>query len=213
MTDAERHKQAEDSNRVLWDEMARVHFRAYKEVEILRDVKEVLDGIELREVGDVDGKRLLHLQCHIGTDTLGWARRGAIVTGVDFSAEAIACAQRLRDELRLEARFIQSSVYDLPLLLTEQFDIVYSSRGVLCWLHDLDEWARIINRLLMPGGIFYLMESHPIVHALEEESPDLISFASRYFHSPEPCVGNRADWTMPIPPITSSTPPTSGPGR
>ncbi|MBE0431333.1 MAG: class I SAM-dependent methyltransferase [Dehalococcoidia bacterium] len=186
MTGHELHRQAEDANRALWDEMAAVHVRAYKEVQLLRQGSEVLDQIELREIGDVRGKRLLHLQCHIGTDTLGWARHGAAVTGVDFSPRAIACAQELRDELGLEATFIQSNVYDLPSLLSEQFDIVYASRGVLCWLRDLDEWARIIDRFLVPGGVFYLMESHPVVHALEEISPGVLSFANPYFHRAEP---------------------------
>ena len=186
MTDREQHRRAEDANEALWDEMAPVHVRAYREVQLLREGSEVLDEIEIREVGDVRGKRLLHLQCHIGTDTLSWVRRGAIVTGVDFSARSIACAEQLRDELGLEATFIKSSVYDLPSRLRDEFDIVYSSRGVLCWLRDLDEWARVIARCLVPAGIFYLMESHPVVHALEEDDNGVLSFANPYFHRPEP---------------------------
>jgi 2-polyprenyl-3-methyl-5-hydroxy-6-metoxy-1,4-benzoquinol methylase len=182
MTGADRHREAEDANRVWWDALARVHVHAYEEVQMLRDGKEVLDEIELREVGDVRGKSLLHLQCHIGTDTLAWARRGAIVTGVDFSAEAIACAEQLRNELGLKATFIQSNVYDLPAVLFGQFDVVYSSRGVLCWLRDLREWASIVSRLLSPGGFFYLMESHPVLNALEEETLGSLTFANPYFH-------------------------------
>lgn len=186
MADHERHRRAEDANRALWDEMARVHVRAYDEVRLLREDGEVLDEIELREVGEVRGKSLLHLQCHIGTDTLAWARRGAIATGVDFSPQAIAFAEQLREELGLEATFIQSNIYDLPSVLSCQFDIVYASRGVLCWLRDLDDWARVIARFLVPGGIFYLMESHPILNALEERDPALLSFANPYFHRAEP---------------------------
>ena len=186
MTDREQYREAEAANRVLWDEMARVHVRAYKEVQLLREGGEVLDEIELREIGDVRGKRLLHLQCHIGTDTLAWACHGAIVTGADFSAEAIACAERLRDELGLGGTFVESNVYDLPSLLSEKFDVVYTSRGVLCWLGDLGEWAAVIAHFLVPGGIFYLMESHPIVHALEERTPGLLSLANPYFHRPGP---------------------------
>lgn len=186
MPDRDGHRQAEDANRILWDEMARVHVRAYKEVRLLRDGKEILDEIELREIGEVGGRRLLHLQCHIGTDTLAWARHGAAVTGVDFSAEAIACARRLRDELGLEAKFIQANIYDLPSLLSEKFDIVYSSRGVLCWLRELGEWAKVVAHFLVPGGIFYLMESHPILNALQEQSPGLLLFAHSYFHLAEP---------------------------
>jgi len=185
MTDAERHDNAEDANRVWWDALARVHVHTYKEVQLLRDGKEILDEIELREVGDVRGKSLLHLQCHIGTDTLAWARNGATVTGVDFSAEAIACAEQLRDELGLKATFIQSNVYDLPSVLAGEFDMVYSSRGVLCWLRDLREWASIVSHFLSPGGVFYLMESHPILNALEEETPGVLSLANPYFHAPQ----------------------------
>jgi len=186
MDDDETHRQAEEANRALWDEMARVHIRAYTEVQLLQDGQEILDEIELREVGDVRDKRLLHLQCHIGTDTLAWARHGAVVTGVDFSAEAIACAEALRDELGLAARFIRSNVYDLPDVLSEQFDIVYTSRGVLCWLRDLDKWSRVIAHFLNPAGVFYLMESHPILNALEECAPGVLSFVRSYFHHPEP---------------------------
>jgi SAM-dependent methyltransferase len=186
MTYGERYSEAEDANRTLWDEMARVHIRAYREVQLLRDNEEILDEIELREVGDVKGRSLLHLQCHIGTDTLAWARKGAAVTGVDFSPGAIACAERLREELGLDAKFIQSNVYDLPSVLSQEFDIVYSSRGVLCWLRNLDEWASVVARFLAPGGIFYLMEAHPILNSLEEHTPGVLSFAHPYFHRPEP---------------------------
>lgn len=186
MPDREEHRQSEESNRLLWDEMARVHIRAYPDVQLLRDGHEVLDEIELREVGEVAGKRLLHLQCHIGTDTLAWARRGAIVTGVDFSGEAIRLAEALQDELGLDARFVQANIYDLPDVLLEDFDIVYTSRGVLCWLRDLGEWARIVARHLTPGGMFYLMEAHPILNALEERAPAEPAFVHPYFHRPDP---------------------------
>ncbi len=186
MPNHDEQRKAETSNRELWDEMARVHIKAYREVNLLREGREILDEIELRDIGDVRGKRLLHLQCHIGTDTLAWARHGAVVTGVDFSPVAIGCAERLRAELGLKARFIRSNVYDLPSVLSERFDIVYTSRGVLCWLRDLDAWARIIADYLFPGGVFYMMESHPILNALEEERPGDLSFVYPYFHQPEP---------------------------
>jgi len=180
--------QAEESNRALWDEMARVHIGAYKEVELLRRGEEILDPVELRELGDVRGKTMLHLQCHIGTDTLAWARRGAVVTGVDFSGQAIACAEGLRDELGLDARFLESNVYDLRAVLDERFDVVYTSRGVLCWLRDLEEWARIVAHFLKPGGVFYLLDSHPIINAIEEHSPGELAFAHRYFHETQATV-------------------------
>lgn len=177
---------AEQTNQALWDEIAPVHARAYEEVALLREGGISLDEIELREVGEVRGKTLLHLQCHIGTDTLSWARQGAVVTGVDFSAESLACARQLQAELQLPATFIQSNVYDLRDVLQGQFDIVYTSRGVLCWLRDLAEWARIIADFLRPGGIFYLLESHPFSHVLEETPAGELAITYPYFHAPEP---------------------------
>src|SRR5205823_6131285 len=99
------------------------------------------NSIERDELGDVAGKALLHLQCHFGLDTLSWARLGARVTGMDFADDAIALATSLADEVGLDARFIRADIYDLPDVLTETFDIVYTSGGVLFWLKDLDRWA------------------------------------------------------------------------
>lgn len=186
MNETSNHHEAELRNRALWDEIAPVHLKAYNEVALLREGCEVLDDIELREVEDVDGKSLLHLQCHIGSDTLAWARHGAVVTGVDFSAESIACANQLSEELGLPGTFIHSNIYDVRAVHEGQYDIVYTSKGVLCWLKDLQEWGRIIAHYLKPGGIFYLMESHPIIMALEEEKSGELSFAYPYFHKVAP---------------------------
>lgn len=188
MDDLRCQGQAEESNRALWDEMARVHIGAYKEVDLLRRGEEILDPVELRELGDVRGKTMLHLQCHIGTDTLAWARHGAVVTGVDFSGQAIACAEGLRDELGLEATFLESNVYGLHAILDERFDVVYTSRGILCWLRDLNAWARIVAHFLKPGGVFYLLDSHPILNTLVERAPGDYGFVYRYFHQAEPTV-------------------------
>lgn len=185
-TEPQPHHDAEAKNRALWDEIAPVHLKAYKEVALLRDGAEVLDEIELREVGDVRGKTLLHLQCHIGTDTLAWARHGAIVTGLDFSSESIACAEQLKRELGLEATFVHANVYDARSAIDEQFDIVYTSKGVLCWLRDLEEWGRIIAHFLKPGGTLYLMESHPVLNSVEEEASGELAFVHQYFHRADP---------------------------
>ncbi|TFH10243.1 MAG: class I SAM-dependent methyltransferase [Candidatus Atribacteria bacterium] len=186
MSQARNHCDAESKNRAMWDEVAPVHLRAYGEVAKLREGREFLDDIELREVGDVKGKSLLHLQCHIGTDTLAWARRGATATGVDFSGESIACARQLAKELDLSATFIHANIYDVRSVHDERYDIVYTSKGVLCWLRDLPEWGRIIAHYLNPGGFFYLMESHPVIMALEEEQTGNLAFRYPYFHKDEP---------------------------
>lgn len=177
---------AEQTNQAHWDEVAPVHVEAYEEVAMLKAGGIVLDEIELREVGGVSGKTLLHLQCHIGTDTLSWARQGAVVTGVDFSAASIAAARQLAQETGLDATFIEAGVYDLPNVLEGQFDIVYTSRGVLCWLRDLDAWARVIAHFLKPGGLFYLMESHPMWNAFEEIEMGELKPLYSYFHTAEP---------------------------
>ena len=184
---------AEKCNQELWDELAPIHVKSYKKVDILKEGDIVLDEIELREIGEVSGKTLLHLQCHIGTDTLSWARQGAIVTGVDFSAQSIACAKQLQQELQLDATFLHANVYELRTVLHEQFDIVYTSRGVLCWLRDLDEWAQIIAHFLKPEGIFYIMESHPICNIFDDTNPGELTIAHCYFHTPEPTLWDGDD--------------------
>jgi SAM-dependent methyltransferase len=143
--------------------------------------------LEREEVGDVAGKSLLHLQCHFGLDTLSWARLGAQVTGVDFSEEAITLGRALSDELGIEADFICSDLYDLPTVLTGQFDIVFTSYGVLCWLPDLTRWAEIIAHFLRPGGTFYIAEIHPFAAVFyDEEDAESLEVFYPYFHTPEP---------------------------
>ena len=180
----DRFPEAEKGNRVHWDELAPVHEDAYNCEKLLAG-GHLLDEVQVAEVGDVAGKSLLHLQCHIGTDTLSWARLGASVTGVDISPVSLEVAARLARRCGLQARFIESSVYDLPDRLRETFDIVYTSVGVLCWLSDLEEWARLIRSFLRPGGVFYILESHPFMHIFDDESEGL-SVRYGYFHRKEP---------------------------
>ncbi|TMB65463.1 MAG: class I SAM-dependent methyltransferase, partial [Chloroflexi bacterium] len=124
--------------------------------------KSRLKPVEREELTGVQGKSLLHIQCHFGLDTLSWAREGAIVTGVDFSEPALEAARGLADECGIEARFIHSDVYSVPQKLSEQFDIVFTSYGALCWLPDMHRWAEIVARFLKPGGTFYMVEFHPM---------------------------------------------------
>ena len=139
-------------NRQNWNERTPVHAATeFYDVEGFKSGRITLTDVERREVGDVDGKTLLHLQCHFGLDTMSWARLGAKATGVDFSDAAIDLARSLNDEMKLDTRFIRSDVYDLPDVLDEEFDIVFTSYGVLVWLPDLDRWASTIQRLLRPG--------------------------------------------------------------
>ncbi|HET7481824.1 MAG TPA: class I SAM-dependent methyltransferase [Actinomycetota bacterium] len=157
-------------NRERWDELSPLHADSdYYDVEGFKAGGIRLSDYEIEEVGDVTGKSLLHLLCHIGTDTLSWARLGARVTGADFSEEAVAVARRLATDVGIDARFVASDVYRLGDVLDEKFDIVYTSRGVLGWLPDLDGWAEVVADLLDPGGIFYITEIHPIAQVFDEQ--------------------------------------------
>lgn len=162
------------ANLRLWNEWTGIHERsAFYDVDAFRAGGISLLPLEREELGDVRGKRLLHLQCHFGLDTLSLARLGAEVTGVDFSDAAIATARRLADETGLRAEFVQSDIYDLaetaPLHWEARFDIVYVTYGAIEWLADLRPWATLIARSLRPGGLLYLAEIHPFASTLELE--------------------------------------------
>lgn len=158
-----------DSNRNLWDEWTIIHRDSdFYDVESFKAGTDRLKPFEIEEVGDVKGKSLLHLQCHFGLDTLAWARRGAEATGVDFSPIAIETAEELARELDIPARFWCSNLYELPSLLDDAFDIVYTSFGVITWLPELDRWADVVDHFLKPGGFFYMAEFHPIAWTLED---------------------------------------------
>jgi 2-polyprenyl-3-methyl-5-hydroxy-6-metoxy-1,4-benzoquinol methylase len=177
------------ANLALWNELTEVHRKsAYYDLEGFKVGRQSLGPIELAEIGpDVAGKTLLHLQCHFGMDTLSLARLDARVTGVDFSDKAIALARSLSDELSIPARFIESSVYDLPAALDEQFDIVFTSWGVVIWLPDLRRWGEIVAHYLKPGGTFYIAEIHPFLFAMDDdESVRDAHFRYRYFEGAEP---------------------------
>ncbi|MEM0968760.1 MAG: class I SAM-dependent methyltransferase [Verrucomicrobiota bacterium] len=154
-------------NRQAWDSMAPIHARgsgrAFYRIDEFLAGECKLGPWEPEEVGPVAGKTLIHLQCHIGLDTLSWSRRGARVTGLDFSGAALAEARSFAEELGEEdARFVEGMVEEASALLEgETFDVLYTGRGALCWLPDLTVWARECARLVKPGGILYLEETHP----------------------------------------------------
>jgi SAM-dependent methyltransferase len=174
-----------ETNRGLWNGWAQLHVRSsFYDVAGFKAGKSSLMPIELVEMGDVASKSLLHLQCHFGMDTLSWARQGARVTGVDFSDEAIRLARSLAEQTGTEARFICSDILELPALLHERFDIVFTSYGVLSWLPDLDRWASVIAHYLNPGGTFYMVEFHPVVNMLDEKDGTCLRYD--YCHTSVP---------------------------
>ena len=158
------------ANRELWNQRTLVHRDSafYNREGFLKGAT-VLTPIELGEMEDVGGKSLLHLQCHFGMDSLDWARRGAQVTGLDFSEEAIREAEALSREMGLDARFVCANVYDADKHIREQFDIIYTSYGVIGWLPDLNRWAAVIAALLKPGGRFYMAEFHPVLWMFDDD--------------------------------------------
>ena len=186
-----------------WNELVSMHAQSkFYDLQSFKAGNSTLKPIEVEELGDVAGKSLLHLQCHFGLDTLSWARRRAQVTGADFSDQAIALAQSLSQELEIKANFVCSNLYDLPDVLSSEFDIVYTSYGVLCWLSDLGRWGKIIAHFLKPGGVFYIAEFHPFANVFEDESATDLQVAYSYFGSAEPFQwesdGSYADLSAPV---------------
>jgi ubiquinone/menaquinone biosynthesis C-methylase UbiE len=127
-----------------------------------------LNSIELTSLGDVKGKKILHLQCHFGQDSISLSRLGAEVVGVDLSDKAIEAAEKLAQETNSTAQFICCDIYDLPQHLDQEFDIVYTSYGTIAWLPDLYKWAAVISKFLKPQGKFVFVEFHPVVWMFDD---------------------------------------------
>jgi SAM-dependent methyltransferase len=158
-----------DINRNSWNNRVDAHLQSeFYDVPSFKSGKNSLNEIELKLLGDVKGKSLLHLQCHFGQDTLSLARLGAKALGVDLSDKAVAAATMLNSELGLDARFICCDVYDLPNQLNEQFDVVFTSYGTIGWLPDLDKWAYVVKNHLRKGGKFVMAEFHPVVWMFDD---------------------------------------------
>jgi SAM-dependent methyltransferase len=178
-------------NRTLWDAWTKIHVGSdFYDVASFKNGERPIRVAEYEreEVGSVEGRTLLHLQCHFGLDTLSWARLGATVTGIDFSEAAIAAARELAAEVGIPATFIQSDLYRAPEVLDEQFDVVYTSSGVLGWLPDIVGWGRVAAHFVRPGGFLYITEIHPVVQAFENEGVELgeLRLAYPYWSHAEP---------------------------
>ena len=157
-------------NRANWDDRVPVHLAsAFYDLDGFRAGASSLRPFETAEAGDVTGKRLVHLQCHMGLDTLSWARHGALVTGLDFSQPAVEAARSLAASLAIGASFVAADVYDAVAALGRQrFDVVYTGTGALVWLPDIPRWAGVVAALLAPGGFVYLVEGHPVAQILDD---------------------------------------------
>ena len=127
-----------------------------------------LNEIELKLLGDIKGKKILHLQCHFGQDTISLGRLGAHVTGVDLSDKAIESARELLKKTKINVQFICCNIYDLPQHLEQQFDIVFTSYGTIGWLPDIDKWGSIISNFLKPSGKLIFVDFHPVVWMFDD---------------------------------------------
>ncbi len=160
------------ANRQGWDGLVATHARTYHISRLLAGTPLINDLIR-SEVGDVSGKSLAHLLCHIGTDTLSWALLGARVTGIDISPEALKIARQLAQQMGIEADFIEADVMDVMEKVNGTFDIVFSSTGVLCWIPDIRRYAQTVRHLLNNTGFFYLHDGHPFRSVLLNEAGEM----------------------------------------
>ncbi|MBO3099535.1 class I SAM-dependent methyltransferase [Gelidibacter pelagius] len=163
-------------NKATWNNKVEVHaVSEMYDLVAFKNGKSSLMPYELEALGNVNGKSLLHLQCHFGQDTLSWSRMGAKCVGVDISDEGIKLAQKLNEELGLDADFFCCNVLDTSRYIKDSFDIVFTSYGVIGWLPDLKPWGQMIAERLKKGGTFFMAEFHPIVWMFDylEGKPNL----------------------------------------
>jgi SAM-dependent methyltransferase len=183
-----------DINRANWDERAPAHAASadYGVERFAADPAYLSHVVrfDLPLLGDVAGLRGVHLQCHIGTDTVSLARLGATMTGVDFSAASLAQARTVAARAGADVTFVEADVYDAVAAVGGgRFDLVYTGVGALCWLPDIRRWAQVVAGLLRPGGRLFLREGHPVLWALQYGRPDgLLVLDEPYFELPEPQV-------------------------
>ncbi|MFI1394157.1 class I SAM-dependent methyltransferase [Streptomyces sp. NPDC020681] len=212
-----------EANRSRWDERVPIHVAGdYYELDAFCAGKDVLRDFEVAEVGDVTGRTLLHLQCHIGLDTLSWARRGAAhVVGLDFSEPAVETARGLAQDLGFgpdRAAFVAADVYDAAEAVPDSsYDIVYTGVGALNWLPDITRWAETAAALVAPGGFLYLAEFHPLTDVLDNETGSRVvhDYFARdawidqtpgsYADFDAPTVHNRSvEWQHPVGDVVSA---------
>ncbi|WP_437781657.1 class I SAM-dependent methyltransferase [Sorangium sp. So ce1097] len=162
-------------NLANWNSRVPVHEQGYELHRFREDPRHLSEVVEFdrARLGDVRGLDVVHLQCHIGTDTLSLARLGARATGLDFSEPALAVARRLAADCGAEIAYVCSDVHDAAAALgAGRFDVVYTGIGALCWLDDIQRWAATVAALLKPGGRLFLREGHPMLWSLADPRPD-----------------------------------------
>lgn len=157
------------ANKKGWDGLAATHYQNYHIDKLIAGTP-LINAIIREEVGDVRGKSLVHLLCHIGTDTLSWALLGAKVTGIDISTASLNYARKIASKMSVDATFIEADILDVKNQVNEKYDIAFSSTGVLCWLPDIQLYALTVRHLLHKGGFFYIFDGHPFRSVLLNEA-------------------------------------------
>ena len=185
--------QYRETNRANWDSRVDIHYGSelYGAGRFIADSEYIGSVVrfDAEKLPDLSEKRLLHLQCHIGTDTIGLARLGADVTGIDLSEKSIEAARRLSDECGTPGRFMVSELYDAPSVLPETFDVVYTGVGAICWLPDIQGWAEVVASFLDQDGFLYMREAHPVLWSLDDErDDDELVIKYPYFEQSEPLL-------------------------
>ncbi len=185
-------------NRANWDERAPAHAASpdYGVERFVGDPAHISDVVrfDLPLLGDISGLRGVHLQCHIGTDTLSLARLGAAMSGLDFSRASLAQARRLAERTGTEIDFVEADVYDAAEVLGgTAYDLVFTGVGALCWLPDISRWASVVADLLRPGGRLFLREGHPVLWSLADPQEDgRLVIEYPYFELAEPVEWDEA---------------------
>ena len=190
-------------NLAAWDERAPAHARSegYRVARFYEDPAYLSDVVrfDIPLLGDVAGLEGVHLQCHIGTDTVSLVRRGARMTGLDFSGESLAQARALAQETGADIEFVQSDVYDaVDVLGRERFDFVFTGIGALCWLPDVRRWAQVVHDLLRPGGFLFIREGHPMLWAMDESVDDELVAGYPYFEVAQPVTDEHDGSYLPV---------------
>lgn len=180
-------------NKANWDERAPLHAASagYETQALVDDPAHLTEVVrfDLPLLGDISGAKGVHLQCHIGTDTLSLARLGAQMTGLDFSPASIAQARLLAERAGARLAFVEADVYEAAEVLPrESFDLVYTSIGALNWLPSIDRWANAVASLLKPGGRLFIREGHPVLFSLNEDRQDALVIEHPYFEQETPQV-------------------------
>ncbi len=200
------HAEAVAANRAHWDERAVVHAASndYAVQRLIEEPDRVSDVVahDLPVLtaylpnGSLEGLDVVHLQCHIGTDTLSLARKGARLTGVDISPPSLQVARRIAQEAGADIRYVECDVTEAAESVGEQVDVVYTSIGTICWVRDLTLWAQAVGALLRPGGVFYIRDAHPMLATLDDLDATDVVVRHRYFRGDlAMSFDNRATYT------------------